>query len=292
MEIREVHEDLIPAVKNFLADREGFRDANGWQGLFNYTWKLSSYPYGYVITEGNSILAFVGTIFSERVINGEVKLFCNMNTWYVEEEYRSRMLALTVLKPLLKLNDAIITALTPGDLTVTVLERLGFKMLDEEQIAVPITPPLVPSFRTSRRPLVLFGGPAVQSYLSGEDRKIYRDHSSLGCTHFLIKETRSEEYCYGIATTSLMRKLSFLGGKWLNVCYVSDARVFTKNFRSFSKQLWKRRFLGLCYDARLLPCDLSKTSVKRNKKRQYRWTREPSGPIDNLYSELVTFNKY
>lgn len=292
MEIREVHEDLIGAVKNFLANREGFRDANRWQGLFNYTWKLSGYPYGYVITEGDSILAFVGTIFSERVIDGKTRLFCNMNTWFVQEEYRSQMLAFTILKPLLKLNDALITALTPGDLTVTVLERLGFKMLDENQIAIAITPPLIPSIRTSSRPLVLFDGPAVESYLNREDRKIYRDHSSLGCTHFLIKEPLSEKYCYGIATTSLMRKLSFLGGKWLNVCYVSDAKVLAGNFRSFTRQLWKRKFFGLCYDARLLPCNLSKTSVKKKKKRQYRWMNGPAGPIDNLYSELVTFNKY
>lgn len=292
MEIREVHEDLIGAVKNFLADREGFRDTNGWQGLFNYTWKLSGYPYGYVITEGGCIRAFVGTIFSERSIDGKVRLFCNMNTWFVQEEYRPRMLALTILKPLLKLNEAIITALTPGDLTVTVLERLGFKLLDEEQIAVPITPPLVPSVGFSSGPQVLFDGPAVETYLSREDRRIYRDHSSLGCTHFLIKETRSEEYCYGIATTSHMRKLSFLGGKWLNVCYVSDAKVFTENFRSFTKQLWKRKFLGLCYDARLLPCDLSKAAIKRKRMRQYKWIHGPAGPIDNLYSELVTFNKY
>lgn len=292
MEIREVHEDLISAVKNFLADREGFRDANGWQGLFNYTWKLSGYPYGYVITEGDCILAFVGTIFSQRIIDGETRLFCNMNTWFVQEEYRSQMLALTILKPLLKLNDAIITALTPADLTVTVLERLGFKLLDEAQIAIPITPPLVPSIRVSSRPLLLFDGPAIESHLGAEDRKIYRDHSSLACTHFLIKEASSEEYCYGIATTSLMRKLSFLGGKWLNVCYVSDARVFAENFPSFTRQLWKRKFLGLCYDARLLPCDLSKAAIKRKKKRQYKWMHGSAGRVDNLYSELVTFNKY
>ena len=292
MEIREVHEDLIGAVKNFLADREGFRDANGWQGLFNYTWKLSAYPYGYVITEGDYILAFVGTIFSERVVDGKTRLFCNMNTWFVQEQYRSQMLALMILKPLLKLNDALITALTPGDLTVTVLDRLGFKLLDEEQIAVPIMPPLVPSIRTSSRRLMLFNDPAIERYLSPEDRKIYRDHSSLGCTHFLIKESLSEEYCYGIATSSLMQKLSFWGGKWVNLCYVSNAKVFAENFRQFSKQLWKRKFLGLCYDARLLPCNLSKASVKKKKKRQYRWMHGPAGPIDNLYSELVTFNKY
>ena len=292
MEIREVRENLVGAVKNFLADREGFRDANGWQGLFNYSWKMPEYPYGYVVTEGDQILAFVGTIFSERVVDGRPRLYCNMNTWYVLEEYRPRMLALTVLKPMLRLKDVLLTALTPADLTVTVLERLGFKLLDEEQIAIPIRPPVFPTLRSAKPPLVLFGDPAIEPHLRAEHRKIYRDHASLGCTHFLIKEASSERYCYGVATTSLMRKLSFMGGKWLNVCYVSDANFFAENFRFFRKQLWKRKFMGLCYDARLLPKDLSKLSVKKKKKRQYKWANGPAGPIDNLYSELVTFNKY
>ena len=33
MEVREVHKDLVGAVKRFLANREGFRDSNDWEGL-------------------------------------------------------------------------------------------------------------------------------------------------------------------------------------------------------------------------------------------------------------------
>src|SRR3974390_227859 len=156
MEIREVHEDLVGDVKMFLADREGFRDSNGWQGLFNYSWKHPSYPYGYAITQGEEMLAFVGTIFSERVIDGKNRVCCNMNTWYVSQAHRNQMLAINILRPIIAMKDVLITALSPGDLTVTVLGRLGFKVLDEEQIAIPIAPALLPAFPRSRNPLVLF----------------------------------------------------------------------------------------------------------------------------------------
>jgi acetoacetyl-CoA synthetase len=292
MEIREVHEDMIGAVKEFLADREGFRDLNGWQGLFNYPWKLTAYPYGYAITEGQEILAFVGTIFSERLIDGKDRVCCNMNTWYVLEEHRPRMLALRILKPIISMNDVLITALSPGDLTVTVLERLGFKLLDEEQIAVPVTPSIFSLFPKTKRPLVLFDDPAIEAYLGQEDRKIFKDHATLSCKHFLIREEETGQYCYGIATTALLRKLSFLHGKWLNLCYLSNPEVFVRNFRFLKRHLWSRRFLALCYDARLLPGNISKVSVRKKKMRQYRWNDGQLGRVDNLYSELVTFNKY
>jgi hypothetical protein len=292
MEIREVHDDMIDAVKAFLADREGFRDLNGWKGLFNYAWKLPAYPYGYVITEGEEILAFVGTIFSQRLIDGRDRICCNMNTWYVLEEHRPRMLALRILKPIISMNDVLITALSPGDLTVTVLERLGFKILDEEQIAIPVTPAIFPAFAKSERPLVLFDDPGIEQYLSDEDRKIFKDHSTLACKHFLIREKQAGPHCYGIATTSPLRKLPFLGGEWFNICYLSNPGVFVENFRFFRTHLLRRRFLALCYDARLVPKNVSRLFLRRKKKRQYRWKEGALGKVDNLYSELVTFNKY
>jgi acetoacetyl-CoA synthetase len=292
MEIREVHEDMIDAVKNFLADREGFRDLNGWKGLFNYGWKLPAYPYGYVITEGEEIVAFVGTIFSQRLIDGRDRICCNMNTWYVLEEYRPRMLALRILKPIISMNDVLITALSPGDLTVTVLERLGFKLLDEEQIAIPVTPAIFPAFARSQRPLVLFDDPRIEQYLSEEDRTIFKDHAILECKHFLIRERQTERYCYGIATTSPMRKLSFLRAEWLNICYLSNPDIFAEYFRFFRTHLLRRRFFALCYDARLIPKSVSRIFLRKKKKRQYRWKKGALVKVDNLYSELVTFNKY
>jgi hypothetical protein len=292
MEIREVHEDMIDAVKTFLADREGFPDLNGWKGLFNYSWKLPAYPFGYVIMEGEEILAFVGTIFSERLINGRQYTFCNMNTWYVLEEHRPRMLAIRILKPIISMNDVLITAFSPGDLTVTVLERLGFKLLEEEQIAIPVAPAILTVFEESKKPVVLFNDPSLEKYLNDEDHKIFRDHSTLACKHFLIREKQTGRYCYGVATTSPMRKLPFLRGQWFSLCYLSNPDLFAENFRFLRNHLWKRGFLALCYDSRMLPKRLSSLFQRKKKKRQYRWKEGALEKIDNLYSELVTFNKY
>ncbi len=292
MEIREVHEEMISAIKEFLADREGFRDANGWTGLFNYSWKLPNFPYGYAIMDQDKIVAFVGTIFSQRIIEGQPRICCNMNTWFVLEEYRPQMLGIKILRPFIKMEDVLITALSPAELTVTVLERLGFKLLDHEQIAVPVAPGIL--FRNSKasEPLVMFEPAEIEQYLNDEDRTICRDHATLACEHLLIRENTTGKYCYIVATTAPFRKLRWLKKKWLNFCYVSSSELFVKHFARIRKHLWKRGFLAICYDTRLLPGAISQISLKRKKKRQYRWKDGALGRVDNLYSELVTFNKY
>jgi acetoacetyl-CoA synthetase len=292
MELREVHEDMVEAVKTFLADREGFRDANGWQGLFNYPWKRPAYPYGYAITEGEEMLAFVGTIFSERLIGGEKRVCCNMNTWYVLETHRNRKLGIHILKPLISRKDILITALSPGDLTVTVLGRLGFKLLDEEQIAIPIAPAPLPAFARSGSPLLLFDDPGIPQFLNAQDRKIFEDHSTLACKHLLIKDKHSEQYCYAVATSSPMRKLSWMKGRWLNLCYLSNPDFFADNFQFLRNPLLARGYVALCYDSRLIPRRISRLSQIKKKARQYRWKDQSLEKVDNLYSELVTFNKY
>ena len=292
MEIREVHEDLIGAVKGFLANREGFRDSNDWEGLFSYPWKLEGYPYGYAILDEGKIVAFIGTIFSERLIEGKTRICCNMTTWFVEEEYRPRMLARLILNPIFKMNDLLITALTPSDLSRGILERLGFKFLDQEQIAIPIAPGILSLVSNLKKPLVIFNGNGIEQHLDQENRKIFKDHTMLACKHFLIKENDTGEYCYGIATTTPLSKFRLLKGQWLSLCYLSDPIVFVRNFRFLKRDLWARRFFLLRYDKRLLPGNLSKIFMRRKKARQYKWKEAIPPRVDNLYSELVTFNKY
>jgi hypothetical protein len=197
-----------------------------------------------------------------------------------------------VLGPVLKMKDVLITALTPSDVSYAILEKIGFKSLDSEQIAIPILPLSGVLGTGGKKADVIFDKHKIESYLNGEDRTIFADHSSLDCQHFLIQEAQTDRYCYGIATTTPMGKLQFLKGRWLNLCYVSHRGVLASNFSTFKKALWLRRFFWLRYDARLAPDDLAKKIVRKKKARQYKWSEAGAPQVDNLYSELVTFGKY
>jgi hypothetical protein len=291
--IREVHEDLIAPTKEFLGRQEEFGQGQSWEGLFRYNWKKKEYPYGYAALDGERVVGFIGTIFSERVVQGKKVPYCNITTWAVDADYRAMLLGLRLLEPIFKRKDVLITSLTPSDSSRDISEKMGFKLLEEEQVSVPILPRLwpMPGQQEDRR--ISFDREEIGKQLEGEDRTIFEDHRELDCVHFLIKERDKGLYCYGIGTTSVLRRLRFLGAKWLNLCYLSNAEVFERNLPNLRNSLLKRgRFLLLRYDSRLIPERLSRIEFRDKRARQFKSKEFSSCKVDNLYSELVTFNKY
>lgn len=290
MKTTEVHNDLIDAVKAFLANRDGFYDANDWDGLFNYRWKPEGLPYGYAIFDAGKMVGFLGTIFSERIVDGKKRVCCCTTSWYVEEGYRTQMLALRLFAPILRMKELLITNMSPTSPAVKMCETLGYKYLDQEQVVIPTLPWF--AFGIRKRLWVTFEPQEIEGYLKPEEKRIFEDHAGLACKHFLIQE-RTGEYCYGIANTTPLRKLRLLKARWLNLCYVSNPEVFKRNYRYVWKDFWKEgRFLLLRYDARLLPGGLSRIAMRKEKTRMYKSAEPVSWTIDNIYSELVTFNKY
>lgn len=293
MVIREVHEDLIPEVTDFLAQQAEFGNRRDWDGLFRYSWKRNEYPYGYAAIDGNNVVAFIGTIFSERVIQGKKVPYCNLSTWIVDSNYRSRLLGLLILERIFKMKDVFISSLTPSESSRDISEKMGFQLLEHSQITVPMFPGAAPALNGNGNLLISFDSHEIRDHLCDEDRAIYDDHSGLKCTHFLVKETASGMYCYGIATSSTLRRLRAFDAKWLNLCYLSNVDVFVRNFLCFKKHAWRHgRFLLLRYDSRLIPFRLSSIEFKTKRARQFRSAAHTSCHVDNLYSELVTFNKY
>jgi len=282
---------MIGAVKAFLANRDGFQDANNWDGLFNYPWKPEGLPYGYAILNQEKMVGFLGTIFSERLVEGKKRICCNTTSWFVEEEFRTQMQALRLFGPILRMKGLLITNMSPTDRAAEICERLGYKHLDGDQVVVPVLPTL--AFWTRKRLLVSFDPNEIREHLNSEEKKILGDHSGLACKHFLIKECHTGQYCYGIATTTRLRRLGRLKGQWLNLCYTSDAEVFRKNYRFLWREFWRQgRFFLVRYDSRLLPGRLSRIAMRMKKIRQYKSNEPVHSTIDNIYSELVTFNKY
>jgi len=293
MEIREVREDLIEPVKMFLSNRPEFPGPPGWEGLFNYHWTPPGYPYGYAILDKGLVVAFVGTIFSERLIAGTKRLCCNLTTWFVEPQYRARMLGPLLLSRILSIDGLLITSFTPSKVSQALCEKMGFEYLERYELVVPIVPGISSVGRNHRQKTsITFNVEEIQHQLNEHERRILRDHATLPCQHFLVRNGTGA-YCYGIATTTPLGKFRTLKRNWLNLCYLSDPFAFARSFRSLQNQLWtKGRFALLRCDARLLPPDFSRIAMRRQKARQFK-SKEPfSATVDNLYSELITFNKY
>lgn len=285
---------MVPQVRQFLSSRKEFEYRKDWEPVFNYSWKLDNFPYGYAILDGGAVIGFVGTIFSERVIGGEKLVYCNLCTWIVDDQSNgARSIAPALMFPVMKMKEVVITCYTANAIAQKCFDKLGFKRMDMKQIVVST----IPSFSVSagRDALqVTLDLKEIRQHLNDRDLSILDDHRDLMCPHFLIRDTDTDQYCYGIGTTSALRRRFLSGWKCFNICYLSDAAFFAEKITLITKHLRKERHVALLrYDSRLICQRLSTLEYKMPTVRlSFGADRFNGGDIDNLYSELVTYNKY
>jgi hypothetical protein len=291
VEIKEVHEDLLPAVKQFLTTRSEFRYRTDWNPVFTYDWKLQQHPYGYCLLDNGKIAGFVATIFAERVIKNEKAVVCNIGVWVVDKKC-PRGSGRALLGPLFEMKDIAITTFAPNFRSKPAFEKLGFRPLDQTQLIIPVWAGLLPQIRNHNQPEITFDKEAIYNRLTETDRKIFDDHCNLACVHFLISDKTSDQYCYIIATTSARTKFKLFGIESLNLCYLSNADIFANNFHFFSRLLFKTGINLIRYDSRLISRRLSRFSLKVPRVRLFYSDKYGVNDIDNIYSELVTFDTY
>lgn len=305
MEITAVTDEMVPQVKEFLSRRKEFGFRQDWDAIFGYTWKQKNFPYGYAIVHQGSILGFLGTMFCERVIGGTSLVYCNLSTWVVDDGHTgARSLAAALLGPALKTKNVLITCFTPNEKAQKSYEKIGFKRIDHQQIALPTFSGSLGWRRKGSRE-VTFDPDEIDGYLGEKDRRILRDHKNLTCTHLLVRDAVTAQYCYVIGTTSpfRLRKLPFPSSilrrvlsRWncFNLCYASDSEFLAENIDIVKRQLSKkRRCLALRYDSRLMPRRLSVLEHKAPSQRLcFSSACFQAADVDDLYSELVTQNIY
>jgi len=301
MIVREVQEDLVPKVQQFLCDVKAFGTFRHWGPLFDYSWKIAEFPYGYALVDGEQICGFLGTIYARRTINGKSILSCNMTTWVIDEVYRTGLgkagkgLGKRLVEPTLAHKNVVVTNLTPSLPSAKSCESMGFRHLDSEQMVIPIFPGFRgwPRSGSGRKAEISFKSGGISSCLNAKERKVFDDHLGLPCKHFLITSSNSGEYCYGIFTTGPIRRLRSIGGKVLNLCYLSNSELFARHFWSFAGLLWKEdRIAVVRYDRRLIPQPVSKIAKSVPVTRLFHSSDLEASQVDSLYSELVLYNKY
>jgi predicted N-acetyltransferase YhbS len=64
--------------------------ADGWLPLCTTNWLADNPSRGIVLTDGGRIVGHVGTIYSQREINGKTGIVCNFSGFYVAPAYRGR----------------------------------------------------------------------------------------------------------------------------------------------------------------------------------------------------------
>jgi hypothetical protein len=126
----------------------------------------------------------------------------------------------------------------------------------------------------------------IERKLDGQNRKIFHDHKTYQCSHFLATET--DRYCYLIYTKLKRKRFAYA-----YIHYISNLDLFELVYRDIRKEILSHSSVYfLLIDSRLVnnrSLPLSFCLPYRSPK-QYLSSRLEPAQIDNLYSELVIFN--
>src|SRR5262245_1225611 len=85
-------EDILRLLAGCEAPRMSKED---WRRmLFEYAWPAEGEDRGYGLFDGAKPVGFIGTLFSDREIEGRRERFCNLSSWIVSKSHRGRSLEL------------------------------------------------------------------------------------------------------------------------------------------------------------------------------------------------------
>lgn len=266
--------DLIyPLMQQF---NNPLLNEQSWRSLFTRQWDTPYDHFGYYIEEDGKAAGFLGTIFSRRMINGNLHNFCNLSTWVVDEEYRG--MSLMLLFEVLKLKDCTITNFTAFRVA-PILKKFGFSELSTQvDVFLPLSSPtgLVSGIR-------LYTDPAdLNARLRGEPLKFYRDHAGLkGCYQLLEKDT---EQCLLVFDVVRRKRLPVA-----RMQHIGDPEFFARHVKHFSLPFCARNRLAGIFVARNLLKGVPTHPTMTIPQRQMQLYRSPDllpEDIDALYSEL------
>ena len=239
----------------------------------------SIHPIGYVIkNQNNSIIGFMGTIFSHKKIDNENKTFCNIHTWIVDKEYR--FYSYLPLIPLIE-KKVVLTAFTPVKTLIGLLEKFDFK-----KIKMKYRVTFLFNFINKNDFIIEKNSLSIKKILNEHDLKIYENYINIQCEKFIIlKKDDNSKYIFVIA--SKVKKKMF---QVLNLFYVSDNNEMKKNWNIIKKKIASEFNLNFCgqyffeenYSS--IPNNIfSKTLVKEICIKNL----ENQNKIDTLYSDLI-----
>jgi len=273
----------LKGINDILTDIWSTDSEERRKKVFGYQWERDETHCGLILMDGDRTVGFLGMIFSRRLINDKVEKFCNLTSWFVCKDYRSR--AIFLILPLYAMKDYTITDLTPSKNVYKIQNKLGFKDLETKgRLLLPFGRRL---FQPKYSPINLTHDlAAIRQKLEGQNLKFFNDHKHYPCFHFLL--TGKDRYCY-IIYTKLRRKRI----QHVHLHYISDPDLFALAYRDIRKSILshaKARLLLI--DSRFVKnkkLPLSISLPYRAPKQYISSTLKPE-QIDNLYSELVMLN--
>ena len=251
-----------------------------WKKIFVSPWETTEDFCGYLLLKDGEVVGYLGLIFSQRILNGQIEKFCNMTSWVVNEDCRSQ--SISMLVELLKLKDYTLTNFTASPTVARILSKFGFTEFPVDQRV------LLPKPRVAARGHRCdFDLQVIQRKLKGEELRIFDDHQGLNCEHLLLQSDSGD--CSVVLKKTKRRKLTFA-----RVHYLSNVAVFHECMESLTARIcFRLRVFGVMVDERYIAGHKFRNSVSYPHQRKAYFKSNSvveSRLIDTLYSEVVVLH--
>lgn len=175
---------VLPLLKGFQTSR--FISDATWKNLFTRDWSAKEKYCGQILLADEKPVGFIHSLFSDRKIKDRDVTLCNLGTWIVEEQYRSKSLLLFF--PYMEMKGITFTSFTANPKYVPILQRFNFQSLEKMIYFIPPLPSFSKSIRLINHPQV------IQDNLRGNVLKTFLDHRDLPCKNLLLQSSNAQ--CY------------------------------------------------------------------------------------------------
>ncbi len=267
----EDFDKVYPLLKEMNSTRLSKED---WFRLFQNHWSIDEFSPGIVLELDDKIVGYIGTIYSRQFVDGQPKIFCNLTTWIVQDEFRSH--SIMMIFSLVRNKNIVLTSFSSDNVTYEVYKKLGFKDGNQEKrIIYPF-----PSFRAGNYQLT--DNIKMIKEAINIDKNIFNDHCSFKNSYILIKY--KYEVCLLMGVT---RKKVF------KLYYASNKSFFQKHLKYFRNKLMSKVNVKKIQADEQLLNDASlffSRKVIRGNPYQYKTSDENISSPTPIYSEIFLLN--
>ena len=261
--------------------------ADGWRPLCTTNWGADNPTRGFVLTDGGRIVGYLGTLYSEREINGKTGIVCNYSSYYVAPAYRGRGLAQTLVAASARDERITYISHTPAPPTRRALESLGFAILDRGVLLLPLG--LNAETLWQSRVDIDVNDRTVRASLGQAERRIYDDHASYDCLHMTARDAGGTAYLV-VKRRLVKRRVRRLAWTakvpFSQIMYCSAPDVLARNLERIKLAImWQQKTFGIAMNERFLP--KAPRAIRQEAIAQYRSPVFTPNELDLLYSEFV-----
>lgn len=275
--------------------------------LFEKHFESKEDYFGVKITDKGKIIAYLGLIFNDRLVNSQSHTFCNLTSLIIDPNYRGQKLVYKIIQYVQSLGNFTLTAITPIPALYKMYERNGFKPLrDERLLLYPLKEKVNSEFELIEQE------EDIRPFLSGEKLKIYQAHSRFPCRLILFKGQGKS--CLVLLKGQQFQKRRFVSSKWVNyldyalrklggkgflgktcevqeIQYASDQSFLLSNINEFAQLFfasYPEKYLDLrleWLEGKALPYR-GKSSLFHHSRQLFYSKVIQSSQYDILYSEI------